>query len=150
MGIYSWAMPNLRGALLLLLGHELSSHVLFAVVGLASLVLLVWGLVVARKLSPRNAFAFSIVMTAFLSYNLEPHDLAILLLPMVMMEADSSKTLARCRDIILGLPIALLIFAPSTPPGAGFTLMSVPLLAAAILLSRGAISQWRARDTVAA
>jgi hypothetical protein len=138
MGIYSWAMPNLRGAFLLLLGTVLSSHVLFGVVCLASLILLVWGLVVVRKLRPQNAFAFSIIVTALLSYNLEPHDLAILLLPMVLIGRHATKAIARCRDVILGLPIALLIFAPSTPPGAGFTLMSAPLLAIAFFMGRGA------------
>ena len=141
MGIYSWAMPNLRGALLLLLGQELSSKVLFAVVCLASSILLVWGLVVARRLTARNAFAFSMMVTALVSYNLEPHDLVILLLPMVLMEREGSRALGWCRDLILGLPILLLIFAPSTPPGAGFTLMTAPLLAAAIVLSRGALTR---------
>jgi hypothetical protein len=138
MGIYPWAMPNLRGAFLLLLGKVLPSHILFGVVCLASLILLVWGLVVVRKLSARNAFAFSILMTLLLSYNLEPHDLVILLLPMVLIGKDATKALARCRDVMLGLPIALLIYAPSTPPGAGFTLMSVPLFASAFVLGRGA------------
>jgi hypothetical protein len=138
MGIYSWAMPNLRGAFLLLLGPVLSSDALFGVVCLGSLILLVWGLVVVRKLSPQNAFAFSIILTALLSYNLEPHDLVILLLPMVFIGRDATKALARCRDVILGLPIILLIFAPSTPPGAGFALMSAPLLANALLIGRGA------------
>ena len=131
-------MPNLRGAFLLLLGTVLSSHVLFGVVCLGSLILLVWGLVVVRKLRPQNAFAFSIILTVLLSYNLEPHDLAILLLPMVLIGRDATKALARCRDVILGLPIALMIFAPSTPPGAGFTLMSAPLLASAFFIGRGA------------
>jgi hypothetical protein len=134
--IFAWAMPNLRGVLLLLLGRALSSHALFAVVCLASLVLLVWGLVVARRLPARNAFAFSIVMTVLLGYNVESHDLVILLLPMVLMETGASKALARCRDVILALPIALLLLAPANPPGAGFTLMCPPLLAEAFLLSR--------------
>ncbi len=138
MGIYSWAMPNLRGACLSLLGAVLSSHVLFGVVCLGSLILLVWGLIVVRKLRPQNAFAFSIIMTALLSYNFEPHDLVILLLPMALIGRDATKALARCRDVILGLPIALLIFAPSTPPGAGFTLMFAPLLASAIFIGRDA------------
>ena len=77
-------------------------------------------------------------MTALLSYNLEPHDLVILLLPMVLMGRDATKALARCRDAILGLPIALLIFTPSKPPGAGFALMSAPLLASAFFMGRGA------------
>jgi hypothetical protein len=138
MGIYPYTMPNLRGAFLLLLGKVLSSHILFGVVCLASLILLVWGLVVVCKLSARNAFAFSILMTALLSYNLEPHDLVILLLPMVLIGKDATRALARCRDVLLGLPIALLICAPSTPPGAGFALMSVPLFAIAFVLGRGA------------
>jgi len=134
MGIYSWAMPNLRGAFLLLLGQVLSSHVLLATVCLGSLILLVWGLVVVRRLRPQNAFAFSILVTVLVSYSLEPHDLVILLLPMVLIERDATKALRRCRDVVLGLPIALLIFAPSTPPGAAFTLMSAPLLASALVL----------------
>jgi len=138
MGIYPWTMPNLRGAFLLLLGKVLSSHILFGVVCLGSLILLVWGLVVVRKLSARNAFAFSILMTALLSYNLEPHDLVILLLPMVLIGKDATKALARCRDVMLGLPIALLIYAPSIPPGAGFTLTSAPLFASALVLGLGA------------
>jgi len=138
MGIYSWAMPNLRGAFLLLLGHLVSSRVLFVVVCLASLAVLGWGLAQARHLSHDNAFALAIVVTALVSYNLEPHDLVILLLPMVLMGPVVSQALARCRDVILGLPIALLIFAPADPPGAGFTLLSAPLIAAAWLLSRTA------------
>jgi hypothetical protein len=138
MGIYPGTMPNLRGTFLLLLGKVLSSHVLFGLVCLSSLILLMWGLVVVRKLSARNAFAFSVLMTVLLSYNLQPHDLVILLLPMVLIGKDATKALARCRDVMLGLPIALLIYAPSTPPGAGFTLMSVPLFASAVVLGRGA------------
>jgi len=141
MGIYSWAMPNLRGAFLLLLGKVLSAHVLFGVVCLGSLLLLVWGLVAVRKLSARNAFAFSILVTTLLSYNLEPHDLVILLLPMVLIGRAATKALARCRDVMLGLPIALLIYAPSTPPGAGFTLMSAPLFASAFALGWGAAGE---------
>jgi hypothetical protein len=134
MGIYSWAMPNLRGTLLLTLGHALSSRVLFIVVGVVSFAVLVWALVVVRGLSPRNGFAFTIIVTVLVSYNFEAHDLVLLLLPMVLMEADGSKALARCRDAMLILPIALLLFAPSDPPGAGFTLMCVPLVVSAILL----------------
>ncbi|MGP8268428.1 MAG: glycosyltransferase family 87 protein [Terracidiphilus sp.] len=136
IGIYS--LPNLRGAFLLLLGTVLSSRVLFGVVCLGSLILLAWGLVVVRKLRPRNAFGFSIILTVLLSYHLQPHDLAILLLPMVLIGWDATKALARCRDVILGFPIALMIFAPSTPPGAGFTLMSAPLLVSAFFIGRGA------------
>jgi hypothetical protein len=150
MGIYSWAMPNLRGALLLILGHVLSSRALFAVVGLISLAVLVWALAIAGRLSARNAFAFSTIVTVLVSYNFEAHDLVLLLLPMVLMEADVSKTLARCRDVILILPIALLLFAPSNPPGAGFTLMCAPLLLIAVLLSRVAQSQVRVETMVSA
>jgi len=70
------------------------------------------------------------------SYNIESHDLIILLLPMVLMEMGANKVLASCRDWMMGLPIALLIFTPSMVPGAGFTLMLLPLLACAFLLSR--------------
>jgi hypothetical protein len=141
MGIYSWAMPNVRGALLLTLGHLVSSHVLFAAVCLVSLILVVWGLVVVRRLSPPSAFAFAMIVTVLVSYNFEPHDLVILLLAMVLIGTRVSPTLARCRDVILGLPIALMIFAPPTPPGAGFTLMCAPLLAAAFALSWSAKAQ---------
>jgi len=141
MGISSWAMPNIRGALLLILGGELSSHALFALVCLVSLALVVWGLVVVRRLSRQNALAFSIIVTILVSYNFEPHDLVILLLAMVVIEIGKSKALGWCRDVILGLPIALLIFTPSTPPGAGFTLMSAPLIVGAFLLSRRAGKQ---------
>lgn len=138
MGIYSWAMPNLRGALLFTLGQEVSPHVLFLLVVAASTAVLAWALVVVRRLSSRNAFAFSVVAALLVSYNLEPHDLVLLLLPMALMETGTSKALALCRDVMMGLPIALLIFCPSTPPGAGFTFMCIPLLAAAILLVRTA------------
>ncbi len=138
-GVYPWTMPNLRGLIYLMAGRALSARVLFAVVCLGSLILLVWAIFVVRKLRSRNAFAFSIVMTALLSYNLQPHDLVILLLPMVLMGRDATKALARCRDAIFGLPIALLIFTPPKPPGAGFALMSVPLLASAIFLGRGTV-----------
>ena len=141
VAIYAWVEPNLRGALLLLLGHVLSSHVLFGVTCLASLAMLAWGLVMARRLSARNAFAFSVFTTALVSYNLESHDLAILLLPVVLMEPGGSKALAWCRDLVLGLPIALLIFAPSNPPGGHFTLMAIPLLATVIALSRTGAAQ---------
>ncbi len=133
-GIYPWAMPNLRGVCLLLFGKVLSSHALFVVVCLGSLALLLWGLVVVRRLSTRNAFAFSILLTALVSYNLEPHDLAILLLPMALIGSETTKALARCRDIVLGLPVALMIASPVR--GAGFTLMSVPMLACVIFLGR--------------
>ena len=141
MGIYSWAMPNLRGALLFALGHEASSRVLFVIVGVVSLAVLAWALVIVRKLTPRNAFAFSVIATVLVSYNFEAHDLVILLLPMVLMEIDGNKALARCRDIVLGLPTILLLVTPSTPPGAGYALISIPLLVSAFLLSRPAPAQ---------
>ncbi len=138
-GIYPWAMPNLRGACLLLLGKVLSSRALFAVVCIVSVALLLWGLVVIRKLSVRNAFAFSILITALVSYNLEPHDLAILLLPMVLIGSETTKALARCRDAVLGLPVALMILSPVR--GAGFTLMAAPLLATALILGRRTVPE---------
>ena len=134
-GIYPWAMPNLRGVCLLVFGKALSSHALFAVVCIGSLALLLWGLVVVRKLSAPSAFAFSILITALVSYNLEPHDLAILLLPMVLLGKEVTKAVALCRDAVLGLPVALMILSPTR--GAGFTLMAVPLLATALVLGRG-------------
>lgn len=139
-GVFAWSMPNLRGALLSTLGPVVSPRLLFILVAVASALVLVWALVVVRKLSPRNALVFSVVITLLVSYHLEKHDLVLLLLPMVLMETGTSKALARCRDAILGLPCALLMFWPSTPPGAGFTLMCIPLMVAAILLARTAAS----------
>jgi len=136
MGVYRWAMPNIRGLLFLVLGRAVSSHVVFVLVGLVSAMVLVWSLSKVRKLSPRNGFAFSVIVTVLVSYNIESHDLIILLLPMVLMEMGANKVLASCRDWMMGLPIALLIFTPSMVPGAGFTLMLLPLLACAFLLSR--------------
>ena len=136
MGIYSWAMPNLRGALLLTLGPMVSAHLLFGVVCLVSLSLLVWGLTVVRGLTGPTAIGLSIIVTDLVSYNFEPHDLVMLLPAMVFLGSAVGGAMARCRDVILGLPIVLLIFAPPTPPGAGFTLMCLPLLAGAFLLGR--------------
>jgi hypothetical protein len=131
-GIYPWAMPNLRGVCLLLFGKVLSSHALFALVCIGSLALLLWGLIAVRKLSVPNAFAFLILITALVSYNLEPHDLAILLLPMILLGNETTKALALCRDAVLGLPIVLMVLSPTR--GAGFTLMAAPLLATAVVL----------------
>lgn len=146
LAVFSWAMPNLRGLLLLTLGRELPSHVLFMVVCVVSLLLLAWGLAAVRRLSPRDAFAFSIMMTVLASYNLESHDLVILLLPIVLIEAEEFKALSRCRDVIMGLPIVLLLVAPANPPGAGFMLMCAPLLAAAFLLVRSMHVQLRIEE----
>jgi hypothetical protein len=150
MGIYSWAMPNVRGALLFVFGRLLSSRELFALVCMVSLIVVLCGLVVVRKLTPKNAFAFSVVVTILVSYNFEPHDLVILLLPMVLIEEDASRALRLCRYFILGLPIFLLIFAPSTPPGAGLTLLCVPLFASALILSRAAPAPLRTQEVALA
>lgn len=143
MGIYPWAMPNIRGALLWTFGRVIPARGLFAADFVLSAALLLWGLLKMRRVSSRNAFAFSVVVTVLVSYNFEAHDLVLLLLPLVLMETTQSWALRRTRDLILALPIGLLLFFPANPPGAGFTLMCVPLFAAAYLIgkSRRAHSQ---------
>ncbi len=148
MGIFPWAMPNLRGIALMTLGRALSSHALFIVVCLMTALAVLFGAIAVRRLPPRTGFAMALVITELAGYNLEPHDMVILLLPLVLIDTSQSPASARCREVILALPIALLVFMPSTPPGAGFALMSFPLLAWAVLLARQAANQTLPRVTV--
>jgi hypothetical protein len=134
VGVYPVSEPTLHGLLYLILGRAVSAEKFFLIVVLASLSLLIWALVRVRRLTQVEAFAFSIYAAAFLGYHFEEADLTILLLPMVLVPFAESKALSACRHAILALPIALLIFGPKTPPGAGFAVVCIPLAASFFLL----------------
>jgi glycosyl transferase family 87 len=126
---YPASEPDLHGLFYLALGHFLSARAFFVVVVVATVCILAWALARVRKLTQKQAFAFSIFAAALLGYHFEEADLTILLLPIVLSPVGDSKVLIACRHALLGLPIALLIFAPATPPGAGFAWVCIPLAA---------------------
>lgn len=135
---YPWSMPNLRGLLFTIAGSRISPHAFLVLVGGLSFAILVWTLVKVRRLSPPTAFALSIIVAVLLSYSFEPSDCTILLLPALLIQPIQDKALNLSKHAMLGLPIAVLLLAPPTPPGYGFSLIAVPLILVAFFLSRTA------------
>ncbi len=148
VGAYPLSMANLRGLLFTVLGSWISPRAFLVILGVVSIAFLVWTLASVRRLSAPIAFALSVLAAVVLSYHFEPSDCVILLLPILLMEAVPGRILAASKHAILGLPIVILLFEPSTSPGAGFALLCIPLLLAAFLLSRTAPSAiWKAGPT---
>jgi hypothetical protein len=149
-GVYPGSMPNLRGLLFAILGHALSARAFFDVVIVVSSIALLWAISSVKKLTLQNGFAFSIIVAVLLSYHFQEADLAILLLPMLLMETGSSKILSACRHLTLSLPIMLLIFAPATPSGAGFSLLTVPIAASVLTLGwQTGFRAWKPEPAIA-
>lgn len=133
---YPWSMPNLRGLLFTVVGGRISSHAFLMLVGVVSFAGLVWTLSKIRRLSPPAAFALSVIVAVLLSYSFEPSDCTILLLPALLMQPIRDKALNLSKHAMLGLPMVVLLLAPPTPPGYGFSLIAVPLILVALFLSR--------------
>jgi hypothetical protein len=135
---YPTSEPDLHGLLYLVLGRVVSPRTFFLIVILFTIAILIWALAKVRRLPVPETFAFSIFSAAFLGYHFEEADLTILLLALMLVNMARNRVLIACRHALLGLPIALLIFAPSTPPGAGFAWVCLPLAAIFFGLGRGA------------
>lgn len=133
-GTYPVSEPDLHGLLYLAMGHFVPAKAFFVIVVLISMVIWVWALVRIRKLSQRDAFSFALFAAAFLGYHFEEGDLTMLLLPLILVQLETTRVFIASRHALLGLPILLLIFAPATPPGAGFAWASIPLAAIFFIL----------------
>src|SRR6185437_3488794 len=136
VGVFPKAMPNLRGLLYAMGSQYVPSTLAFGVVSIASLVLLGWVVYVIRGKTDENAFALSIFCTVLLSYNFQVSDLTILLLPIVMLAARTcSRFLRGCLYTLFLLPPLLLILS-NRQSANSFYLLSLPILAITILITR--------------
>jgi glycosyl transferase family 87 len=105
-GIFPRAMPNLRGMLFSLGGAHLPNVWLQAGIAGVSLFVLWW---TARRgkhiTSPGSAFGLAIVCALLVSYHLQLHDLALLILPIaVWLDRACQKSIAGERVIAAALP----------------------------------------------
>jgi len=105
-GIFPRAMPNLRGMLFSLGGARLPNIWLQAGIVGVSLLVLWW---TARRgkhiTSPGSAFALAIVCALLVSYHLQLHDLALLILPIaVWLDRACQKSIAGEWVIAAALP----------------------------------------------
>jgi hypothetical protein len=115
-------MPNINGLLYMLGTRALNAHLAFVLVSAASLGLLFWCILLARKAQRENtAFAIAILCGMLVSNHLYIHDLTLLLLPIALVGRKHPKIVFA----LYALPPTLFMFAGSS----SFPLLSVPMLA---------------------
>jgi len=144
--ILSAAMPNLRGSLYAVLANRVSPAALSVLVGLGSLVLLVWGI---RRWSSNYRsgnrtfdllFALNLVVTLMVSYYEFIHDLVLVALPILLVFSyfetsplpRSPRRLIFTASALLLCVVAVLLFNTGSRQ---FNLLFWPELALALALS---------------
>jgi Glycosyltransferase family 87 len=142
-GLYPMNMPNIRGLLYSALSTTLEKETLFAITAVLSIILL-W--VFAR--TSRNStldlqFALGILATLLVSYHLFSYDLAISILPLLILITRIAgrrspqrrlgwAVLISCGALLLTTPVYLIILGY----GIHGSLMVIPLLMLTLLASR--------------
>ncbi|HEX3375152.1 MAG TPA: glycosyltransferase family 87 protein [Edaphobacter sp.] len=122
LAIHPSKMPNINGLLYMLGTRALNAHLAFVLVSAASLGLLFWCILLARKAQRENtAFAIAILCGMLVSNHLYIHDLTLLLLPIALVGRKHPKIVFA----LYALPPTLFMFAGSS----SFPLLSVPMLA---------------------
>lgn len=112
-GMHWEAMANVRGLVaLFMLGDSLLTSILVAAASLILLVLGAWCWHVAggSLCRQRLAFSVSIVTSLLVSYHLSPHDLTLLLIPLITLVEIGFQQGSYKKSVLLGL--AALIFLP--------------------------------------
>ena len=134
------AMPNLRGLLFGFLGGRLTNLWLQVVTIILSLALLAWIARVSRRRSATDLLLVAITASALASYHILIQDVAILLLPvLVMMDRYiGGEAAGSSAERFMFRSAALMFVAPvlmSWVPG-HFYLAAIPLLVFMVAISK--------------
>jgi hypothetical protein len=131
IGVYPPTMPNLRGLFYVTIGSHLTSIQAFNAIALVSLLILIWIAYMIRKAPQNEAFALAILTAVFLSYYLQRSELAILMLPIVLLAPLPERSISWIVAVLYVLPILCLFFSPGNELTLLY-LLSLPIFAAMI------------------
>jgi hypothetical protein len=138
IGVYPPTMPNLRGLVYATFGRHLSSVHAFYCVAILSLLIIIWVAYSVRRLPQREAFILAVFAAFLLSYNIQRSELAILLLPILLLRSLPGRSISWIVAALFVLPIVCLLIQPGNEMTLLF-LVSIPTLAAMVLVV------WRSR-----
>jgi Glycosyltransferase family 87 len=131
LGVFPPTMPNLRGLFYVTIGRHLTSVQAFYAIAFVSLLILIWVLYAIRKVPQNEAFALAIFTAVLLSYYIQRSELAILLLPIVLLAPRPERSISWIVAVLYVLPILCTFFSPGDEMTLLY-LVSIPTFAAVI------------------
>ena len=113
-GLYPGSMPNIRGVLFTIFGGVLSNKLLFSLTAVLSVAVFGWAVQASRRSSLDVRCGLAIMVTLLVSYHLFVYDLAIAVLPLLIIvdRMASGSTRRRLYEASLVLSGALLLTTP--------------------------------------
>jgi hypothetical protein len=131
LGVFPPTMPNLRGLFYVTIGRHLTSVSAFYAIAFVSLLILIWAVYAIRKVPQNEAFALAIFTAVFLSYYIQRSELAILLLPIVLLAPRPERSISWIVAVLYILPILCIFFSPGDEMTLLY-LVSLPTFAAMV------------------
>jgi hypothetical protein len=129
-------MPNLRGLFYVIAGQHLAPSVALVAIVILSLGFLGWATYAVHRSGEEEGFALSVFCALLLSYYVQAHDLAVLLLPIALVAARSHRFLSALIWTLFILPPFLLIVSPMRSPASRLYLLSLPMIATTIVITQ--------------